>query len=57
MVKIMIGKPTKTADLSLWELTSSRVTARSLHETDLGSLHVGDSCIAWSVLGPFAVGP
>lgn len=25
---------------------------RSLHRTDVGSLHVGDHCEDWSVLGP-----
>lgn len=41
---------------SLWELIDSGPTARELSWTDLGHLHLGDSCIVWS-MGPLEVGP
>ena len=44
-VKIMMEKPTETADLSLWERIDSGT-----------HLHLGDSCIAWSFVGPLAMG-
>ena len=43
-----MGEPTETADLSSWELMDSEPTG-SLHETDLGPLHVFDSCVSWSL--------
>ena len=51
------GKSTEAAEPSSWEL---RTLDRQLwipHGTKLGSLQVGDSCVAWSILGSLAVGP
>lgn len=47
----MAGKSTETANLSLWKLMDSKPTAKESVWTDLGSLHVGDSCTAWSFVG------
>lgn len=29
----------------------------SQHGTDLGPFHLCDNCVAWSIMGPLAVGP
>lgn len=50
-VKIRTEKPT---ELSLLALTDSGQKARDHHGTDLGPLHLGDSCITF--VGPLAVG-
>ena len=44
-VKTMMGTPTKTADLSKWELTDSGLTVGNQHKTKMGPLNVGDSCM------------
>ena len=51
----MMRKPTETANLSLWELRNSGLTG-SQHGTDLGLLHLGGSCVAWSFVGHLGVG-
>ena len=47
----MSGKATERADLSSWGLTVSGRQLDSWLETDLGPLHLGNSCVAWSVCG------
>lgn len=50
------GKPTETTDLILWELRTLKRQLDSLHWTDLGVLHLGESSAALSVCEPLAVG-
>ena len=56
-VEIKMGKPTETTDLSLWELKDSTQTARKLAWTDLGPVHLGDNCVAWSFVDLLVVEP
>lgn len=53
----MMGKFTETANLSLWEVKDSGPTLGSQNGTEVGPLHLGDGCIAWSSMGPLAMGP
>lgn len=54
-VKDITRKSIETAHLSLWELRDSE-KIRSQHVTDLSPLHLGDSCAAWSLVEPLAMG-
>lgn len=38
-LKVMMGEPTKTADLCSWKLTTLDQPLGSLHRTNLGLLH------------------
>lgn len=48
-IGVMAREPTETADLSMWEFMVSGPKLGSLHGTNLGPLHVCDSCIIWSL--------
>lgn len=52
----MMGKLTETADLSFWELADCGLIA-VLHRPELGSLNLGDNCVAGQFVGPLAVIP
>ena len=49
----MAGKRTGTA-VGAHRLWNYKLESR--HETDLGPMHVSDSCVAWSFVGPLPVG-
>lgn len=55
-IKIMMMKPTETADLRKWEFRYSEPTAGTQHGTELGPLYMGKSCVTLPVCGALGSG-